>query len=180
MKDRSKESIDAAKHLPAYDPERINRAVQKADRDPDFVDYAAGQLAGLQFPAFKHAIVGYAKSINAGEDVIALFESLNGYIEFRDQYHVYKALQENVAAKKKEFQMSDKTREDPDVRTRPTTADASIKEREAVNESEERKDYPEVTPTAMSNFVCDRCGKDFQNQDDLARHRQFESGSAVT
>lgn len=76
--------------------------------------------------------------------------------------------------------MSDGTRETPDVRIRPTTADASIKEREAVNEKEECKDYPEVTPTAMSNFVCDRCGKDLQNQDDLVRRRQFESGDAVT
>jgi hypothetical protein len=106
MKDRSKGSIDTARHLPSHDPERINRAIEKADRDPDFVDYAAGQLEGLWFPAFKHTIVGYAKSINAGDDVIALFESLNGYIEFRDQYHVYKALQENIASKKTEFQIS--------------------------------------------------------------------------
>ncbi|HEU4605661.1 MAG TPA: DUF2795 domain-containing protein [Nitrososphaera sp.] len=180
MTDRSKESIDAAKHVPTYDAEHINRAVEKANSDPDFVDYAAGQLAGLQFPAFKQGIIDYAKSINAGKDVIALFESLNGYMEFRDQYHVHKALQENAASRKKEFQMSDETRQNLDVRSRPTTADASIKDREAVNESEERKDYPEVTPTAMSNFVCDTCGKQFQNQDDLAHHRQFESGTAVT
>ena len=43
-----------------------------------------------------------------------------------------------------------------------------------------RKDYPEVTPTAMSNFVCDRCGKPFQNQNDLVQHQRFESGSTVT
>jgi hypothetical protein len=42
-----------------------------------------------------------------------------------------------------------------------------------------RKDYPEVIPTTMSNFVCDRCGKQFQNQQDLAYHRQFESRGAV-
>jgi hypothetical protein len=63
------------------------------------------------------------------------------------------------------------------VSTRTTTADASTKEREAVNEREERKDYPEVTPTAISNFVCDRCGKDFQNQDELVRHRKFKTGT---
>ena len=180
MTDRAKESVDAAKHMPALDSEQINHAIEKANSDPDFVDYAVGQLGGLRFPAFKNTIVEYAKSINAGRDVVALFESLNGYMEFRDQYHVYKALQENVTSKKKEFQITDETRESPDVRTRPTTADASIKDREAVNESEERKDYPEVTPTAMSNFVCDRCGKHFQNQQDLAQHRQFESGGTVT
>jgi hypothetical protein len=180
MTDRSKESVDAAKHMPTVDSEQINRAIEKANRDPDFVDYAVGQLGGLRFPAFKQSIVGYARSINAGRDVVALFESLNGYMEFRDQYHLYKALQENVTAKKQEFQISDETRENPNVRTRPTTAGASIKEREAVNEGEERKDYPEVTPTAMSDFVCDRCGKSFQNQQDLIHHRQFESGGTVT
>jgi hypothetical protein len=39
---------------------------------------------------------------------------------------------------------------------------------------EERKDYPEVTPTAMSLFICKLCGKDFQNQDDLEHHKYFE------
>jgi hypothetical protein len=192
MKDRSKESIDVEKHVPAYDSARINRAIEKAARNPDFVNHAVAQLAGFRFPAFKHSIIDYVKSVNAGaekgkeeeqeekEDVIALFESLNGYIQFHDQYHVQKALEEYVTAKKKDYQISDKTREDPDVRIRQTTADASIKDREAVNEREERKDYPEVTPTAMSNFVCSRCGKQFQNQQDLVHHRQFESGTDMT
>jgi hypothetical protein len=180
MKDSSKESIDAAKHVPVYDAERINSAIEKASRSPDFVSHAVSQLAGFTFPAFKHNIINYVKSINADEEVIALFESLNGYIQFRDQYHVQKALEENVSAKKKDYQISGKTRENPDVRIRQTTADASIKEREAVNEREERKDYPEVTPTSMSNFVCERCGKHFQNQQDLIHHRQFESGTGVT
>ncbi|MFL6355566.1 MAG: hypothetical protein ACJ71J_11365 [Nitrososphaeraceae archaeon] len=39
---------------------------------------------------------------------------------------------------------------------------------------EERKDYPEVTPKAMSDFICAVCGKSFQNQDDLIHHREFE------
>lgn len=180
MTNRSKESVDVAKHTPTFDSEEINRAIEKANKDPDFVDYAVGQLAGLKFPAFKHSIIEYAKSRSVDRDVTALLESLSGYMEYRDQYHVAKALQENVTAKKTEFQISDKKRESPNVRTRLTTADESIKEREAVNANEERKDYPEVTPTAMSNFICDRCGKPFQNQQDLIHHQQFESGSTVT
>lgn len=133
MKDKSKETIDATEHIPSYDSERINRVVEIANRDPAFVSYAVGRLANLQFPAFKHTILDYARNINAGEDVIALFESVDDYIEFRDQYHMYKTLEENVAYKKREFQMSHQTRENPDVHTRPTTADASTKDREAVN-----------------------------------------------
>jgi hypothetical protein len=183
MKDRSKESIDAAKHVPAYDAARINRAIEKAANDPDFVNRAVAQLAGFAFPAFKHNIIDYVKGMNADEkeeDVVALFESLNGYIQFRDQYHVQKALEENVPEKKKDYQISDKTRETPHARTRQTTADSSIKDREAVNEREDRKDYPQVTPTAMSNFICNTCGKEFQNQQDLIHHKQFESGTEVT
>jgi hypothetical protein len=177
MKDSSKESIDAAKHMPVYDASRINRAIEKASRNPDFIGQAVAQLGRFKFPAFKHSIIDHLKSTNVDEEVVALFESLNGYIQFRDQYHVQKSLEENVSAKKKDYQISDKTRESPDVRIRQTTADASIKDRETRNErEEERKDYPEIAPTAMSNFVCDRCGKHFQNQQDLVHHRQFESG----
>jgi hypothetical protein len=181
MKDKSKESIDAAKHLPAYDAERINRAIEKAASNPNFINHAVVQLAGFAFPALKHNIIDYVKSINVEEkeDIVALFESLNGYIQFRDQYHVQKALEENVSAKKKDYQISNRARENPDVRIRQTSADASIKDREAVNEREERKDYPEVTPTAMSNFICKTCGKEFQNQQDLVHHRHFETGTDV-
>jgi hypothetical protein len=183
MEDRTKESIDAAKHMPVYDSTRINRAIERAARDPDFVNHAVAQLTDLSFPAFKHSILDYIRSINKSqegkkeEDVLALFESLDGYIQFRDQYHVQKAFEENNPNKKKDYQLTDRKRESPDVKIRSTSAETSIKNREAVNESEERKDYPEVTPTAMTNFICDTCHKQFQNQQDLLHHKQFESGT---
>jgi len=184
MEDRTKETIDAAKHMPAYDATRINRAIERASRDPDFVNHAVAQLAGLTFPAFKYNILDHIRKINAdkeeeGRDVVALFESLDGYIQFRDQYHVQKAFEENIPAKKKDYQITDNKRESPDVRVRETYADASIKDREAVSEREERKDYPEVSPTAMTNFICDNCHKQFQNQQDLVQHKQFESGTST-
>lgn len=184
MTDRSKESIDAAKHTPTHDATRTNRAVEKAARNPEFVNRALAQLAGLRFPAFKNNIIDHVKSINTHdeeeEDIVSLFESLDGYIQYRDEYHVQKAFEENIPAKKRDYEITDNTRENPDVRVRQTSADSSIKDREAVNESEERKDYPEVTPTAMSNFTCDKCGKEFQNQQDLVHHREFESGTSGT
>ena len=186
MKDRAKESVDASKHVPAYDATRINRVLERAARNPEFVNRAMAQLAGLTFPAFKHNIIDHVRSINTqnvekqDDDIVALFESLDGYIQFRDPYHVQKAFEENIPSKKKDNQITDKTRESPDVRIRQTDADASIKDREAISEREERKDYPEVTPTAMSNFICDNCGKEFQNQQDLVHHRQFESGTSAT
>ena len=74
--------------------------------------------------------------------------------------------------------MSDSTRTNPNVRTRDITIDSSTKEKEAVNFDEERKDYPEVTPTAVSEYICNVCGKSFQTRNDLVHHQEFEKGKA--
>jgi hypothetical protein len=175
-KNKVEDNVSSARHKSTtYGTDSINRALERAIKDDKFVGNAIKLLNGMQFPAFKNNIVDYIKSITSiDKDVISLFESLDGYIKYKDPYHVQKALEENIPSKKKEYQITDKTREQPIVRTRNTTTDKSIKEREAVNKYEERKDYPEVTPTAMSTFKCTMCGKSFQNQDDLIHHRQFE------
>src|ERR687888_1266013 len=169
------DNVSSVRHKSTYNTDSINRALERAIKDDKFVSNAIKLLNGIHFPAFKNNIIDYIRSIvTTDKDMISLFESLNGYIKYKDPYHVQKALEENIPAKKKEYQITDNMREQPVVRTRNTTADKSIKEREAVNKYEERKNYPEVTPTAMSDFICGMCGKTFQNQDDLVHHRQFE------
>ena len=102
-----------------------------------------------------------------------MFQSLDGYIKFKDIYQIRKAIEENNPTKKTKYQMSDSTRTNLEVKTRDITIDSSTKEKEAVN-LEERKDYPEVTPTAMSEYICNLCGKSFQTRDDLVHHQEFE------
>jgi hypothetical protein len=186
MEDRTKESVNATRHTPTHDTTRINRAIERAVRDSSFVDQAISQLSGLAFPAFKHSILNHIRSINTNKDqddnndIVALYESLDGYIQFRDPYHVQKVFEENIPSRKKEYQITEGKRQNPDVQIRQTYADSSIKEREAVTEAEERKDYPEVTPTDMKKYICDNCGKQFQNQQDLVHHKQFENGTPTT
>jgi hypothetical protein len=176
------EGVFSARHTPVYDSNSINRSVEKASRDDDnFISNAVNSLKEIQFPAYKRDIVEYAKKkTGANSDVTSLFESLNGYMEFKDSYHVQKALEETNPKKKKANQISDQTRQAPNVTTRNTSIKKSIKEVEAVNEDEERDDYPEVTPTAARHFICSHCGKDFQNQNDLVEHRRFEGRAATT
>jgi hypothetical protein len=175
-KDNSKTNGSSTKHEPTYDTNLINRAVEKGSRDANFLSHAASLLDGMQFPAYKNNILEYVKNVTTDNEVIALFENLDGYIRFKDLYHVKKALEENNPEKKQTYQLSDETRESPNVRTQDVTTDISTRERESVNVKEERKDYPEVTPGAMSNFICNICGKPFQNQNDLVIHQRFESG----
>jgi hypothetical protein len=178
-KDNSKTNVSSSKHDSTYDTNIINKAVEKGSRDANFLSYAASLLAKMQFPAFKNNILEYINKVTTDTNVIALFESLDGYIKFRDVYHVQKALEENNPEKKQTYQISSETREGPNTRTRDITIDSSTRERESTNANEKRKDYPEVTPSAMTNFICDTCGKPFQNQNDLVIHQRFERGEGV-
>lgn len=178
-KDNSKTSVSSVKHDSTYNTDVINKAVEKGSRDPNFLSHAASLLAKMQFPAFKNNILEYINKVTTDTNVIALFESLDGYIKFRDVYHVQKALEENNPEKKQTYQISTETREGPVTRTRDVTIDSSTKEIESTNSNEERRDYPEVTPTAMTNFICNTCGKSFQNQNDLVNHQRLERGEEI-
>ena len=175
-KDNSKTDISSTKHEPTYDTNHINKAIEKGSKDANFLSYAVSLIADMQFPAFKNNIVEYVHQVTSDRNVIALFESLDGYIKFKDLYHVKKALEENNPEKKQTYQISDETRESPNVRTQEVTTSSRKRKRESLNVTEERNDYPEVTPGAMSNFICNTCGKPFQNQNDLATHQRFERG----
>jgi hypothetical protein len=178
-KDNSKTNVSSTKHDSTYDTNIINKAVEKGSKDANFLSYAASLLAKMQFPAFKNNILEYISKVTTDTNVIALFESLDGYIKFRDVHHVQKALEENNPEKKQTYQISSETREGPNTRTRDVTIDRSTREREATNSNEERRDYPEVTPAAMTNFICNTCGKPFQNQNDLVIHQRFERGEEI-
>ena len=175
-KKANKGIIKTSRHKPSFDTASINRAVEKSIKDAKFLNDALESIKLMKFPAYKNDIIRYLKNITNDEDTISLFQSLDGYIQYNDLYHIRKSIEQNIPEKKLENQITNQKRQDPDVRIRETKSNKSIKEREAVNLSEERKDYPEVTPTAMSVFTCSMCGKHFQNQDDLVHHRRFESG----
>jgi len=64
----------------------------------------------MRFPAYKKDIIKQAKRVAStstststsstttdtdSDTIIALFESLNGYVQYKDPYHVQKALEEN-------------------------------------------------------------------------------------
>jgi hypothetical protein len=168
-------AVLASKHKPIYNAPSLNYAVERAIKDEGFLNNAMETIKPIKFPAYKRDIINYLnKTNNEDKDIISLFETLDGYILYNDSYHIRKSIERNISEKKLEHQISDQKRRNLNVRVREPLSNKSIKEREAVNTMEERKDYPEVTPTAMSLFICKLCGKDFQNQDDLEHHKYFE------
>lgn len=164
-------TIWSTRHIPRFDSYSISNAVERAIKDERFLNYALGVLKPLKFPAFKQDIIQYLKRVTDDKDVISLLESLDGYVEFKDIAHVRKAIEENNPEKKNTYPNTIPRTTNTRIRQ---TKSKGIKETEAVNQLEERKDYPEVTPTAASVFVCNVCGKHFQGRDELVQHQRFE------
>ena len=111
-------NIKSERHKPKYDSDSINHAVNKSIRNENFLNDALKSLRGLHFPTYKENIINHVKSTSIADSdmVVSLFESLDGYIEFRDLYHVRKALEVNLPQKKTRNQMSDETRKHPNVK----------------------------------------------------------------
>jgi len=169
--------VRSVRHTPRFDTDSINRALERASKDDVFIENAINLIKDLSFPAFKRDIIDQAKresSSSANPEIIALFESLNGYMQYKDIYHLRKALEENNSEKKKTHQITQSAREQPTEPSRSTVLEHEANEGGSAVRHEVRRDYAQVSPSAMSNFICNKCGKQFQNQNDLIQHQQFE------
>jgi hypothetical protein len=175
------DDIGSVRHSPDFDTESINRAVESASKDETFIDKAMNLVKGLSYPALKKDIVDYAKhdSSLSRRELVALFESLNGYIEYKDMYHLRRALEENNSEKKKSNQITQPAREQPAQHSRSASLDNVTNKNELRYQREERSDYSQVPPSAMSNFICNNCGKQFQNQNDLVQHQRVEGSKSA-
>jgi len=155
--------IESEKHVSDVDSDSVNKAVERASKDRIFIFNAVEQLNGLKFPVYKAQIMDFLKKSSANDELLSLFETLNGTIVYRDQYHVKKALEQNNSKAKQDNQITDET----------STNLEAVK----INPAHKRKDYPEVPATALKEYVCELCGKTFQTPDDLTHHQQFEGKS---
>ena len=108
MEDNTKyDVVHEIRHKPTHDSESLNKAVDRAINDQNFLNTSINLLEDLNFPAFKNNIIDHIKKITKDPDVISLFESLDGYIQYRDQYHVQNALEVNDPKKKEENQITE-------------------------------------------------------------------------
>ncbi len=140
--DYSKSTIDSAVHRSTVNTDRINRATERvAAGDDQFIRHALSQLEGLRFPAFKHKILDHVREKTDEGDVIGLFESLNGYIAYRDAYHVQKAVEENGTKYKVQNQISDETRQHPNF-ARPAGAAGASRTVKSQTRAKKEKTIP--------------------------------------
>lgn len=157
--DRSKK-IEAVRHAAEDNHESVHKAVNKASKDANFISQVVEQLDTLKFPAYKHQILSFIQDKSSDENAIGLLRSLNDTVLFQDKYDVKQGLEQENSESKQQNQISDHTRKNLQV--------------QHVDQTQRRKDYPETPATAMKNYTCNFCGKDFQSKDQLIKHQEFE------
>ena len=157
--DRSKK-IEAVRHTAENDRESVQKAVKKASEDSNFISQVVKQLDTLKSPAYKHQILSFMQDKSSDENVIGLLKSLNDTVLFQDKYDVKQGLEQENSELKQQNQISENTRKNLEVKH--------------PDNSQKRKDYPETPATAMKNYICNFCGKDFQSKDQLTKHQEFE------
>src|ERR687884_241322 len=151
------DGIGFVRHSPEFDTSSINKAVESASKDETFIDKAMNLVKGLSYPALKKDIIDYISKHDSSlstRELVALFESLNGYIEYKDVYHLRKALEENNSRKKKSNQITQPAREQPTEPSRSASLEHVTNKNELRYQREERRDYSQVPPSAMLNFTC--------------------------
>ena len=81
-------------------------------------------------------------------------------MQYHNKFNLRKALEQENTEAKQEYQISDKTRKSLRI--------------PKIDRRQKRKDYPETPASAMKNYICNFCGKDFQSRDQLIHHQKFE------
>ena len=155
------DKISSSRHR-ASDRTSVHNAVLRANNDINFISAAMKHLDALEFPVYKYQILEFVKKVSTDRDVIALLESLNDTATYHSRDEIKKALEQENPEAKRQNQISDNTRKNLHV--------------QQVDKAQKRKDYPEAPATAMKNYSCRLCGKEFQSGTELKDHEKFESG----
>jgi len=158
MKDSKK--FESEGHKPEPDHKSLHKAVNRTSKDANFISKVVEQLETLKFPAYKSQILNFIQNKFSDNDDIGLLKSLNDTVLFRSKYDVKQGLEQENSKSKQQHQISDTTRKHLEVQRSEQT--------------QKRNDYPETPATAMTNYICDLCGKEFQSKDQLTKHQVFE------
>ena len=92
---KRKESVYSSKHSASIDTDGLNNSVGQSISNQTFIERALSPLQDLTFPAFKEQIINHAANSNVDDDILSLYQTLNGYEAYRDINHIRDAFEVN-------------------------------------------------------------------------------------
>ena len=153
--------VFASHHHSQFDSDLLNKAIEKAINDKEFITSSLDLIKDIEFPTYKYKIINHVQKLTNDKMIIALFYTLSDSLEFKDITYIKNVIETNIPAKNSAHNTKnpDKLNVNP-ISTKQKLSD--LKEKDP-NESD-----------SMREYICNKCGKPFFTREDLRIHQDFE------
>ena len=162
-KDTSEDAnkIYASHHTSEFDSNLLNKAMEKAINNKDFLNSSLNLIKDINFPTFKTKIINAVKNSTNDLTTIALFYTLSDTLEYRDITQIKNILESNIPAKNS----AHNTKTPDKLNVNPLSSPqkmSNVKEKDPLSSD------------SMREYTCNKCGKPFFTREDLRIHQEFE------
>ena len=148
-------------HHSQFDSNLLNKAIEKAINDKNFIISSLDLIKDMEFPTYKDKIINHIQKSTNDITKIALFYTLSDSLEFKDISHIKKVIETNVPAKNS----AHNTKNPDKLNVNP------ISTKQKLSNLEEKDP---ISSDSMREYICNKCGKPFFTREDLRIHQDFE------
>jgi len=148
-------------HSSQFNSDLLNKSIEKAINDKEFIHSILNLLKDIEFPTYKHKIINHIQKLTNDKMKIAIIYTLSDSLEFKDIEHIKSAIETNIPAKNS----AHNTKNPDELNVNPITT------KQKISNFEERDP---ISSDSMREYICNKCGKPFFTREDLRIHQNFE------
>lgn len=166
MKLNNSDKEDDSKVFTSYhdsqiDSHLLNKAIEKAINDKEFINSSLDLIKDLEFPTYKYKIINYIQKKTKDTTIIALFYTLSDSLELKDISHIKNIIETNIPAKNS----AHNTKNPDKLNVNPISTKQKLSN---------LKEKDPISSDSMKEYICNKCGKPFFTREDLRIHQDFE------
>jgi hypothetical protein len=99
ISDKDNTEVFTSYHHSQFDSNLLNKAIEKAINEKEFIISSLNLIKDLEFPTYKNKIIKHVEKVTNDKTIIALFYTLDDSLEFKDIKDIKNILEANIPAK---------------------------------------------------------------------------------